>query len=117
MNPVTAQQRSATRMYADDCAGLECESQLRVAAAMLARTDEITATTVLGELRPDQPAQFESLVTDIADEYGLDATLRVEGGQFSVRFSVPTVRAAESAQSSRAPSWLLHRLPRWRKVA
>jgi hypothetical protein len=67
---------------------LASESPLRVAASMLSRTPthEMTATTVVGVLGRDDIEAFRTLVQDIADEYGLDATVTVKVGSFSVRF-------------------------------
>jgi hypothetical protein len=110
MNPVTVQQGAAT-LYTDGRVALACESQLRVAAAMLARGNEISATTVVGELRLNQWAEFDARVAEIADEYGLEARLHVEDGRFSVRFSLPTNVAEQPARNSGAPSWLLRLLP------
>src|SRR5579871_2425416 len=96
MSSVTARRISSAHMYADRPVGLKCESQLRVAAAVLADAREITATTVVGELRLDQWAQCDTLVAQIADESGLDATLRVEDGRFSVRFTRTCGASADS---------------------
>jgi hypothetical protein len=67
---------------------LPSESPLRVAASMLSRapTHEMTATTVVGVLGRDDVEAFRALVHDIADEYGLDATVTLKVGSFSVRF-------------------------------
>jgi hypothetical protein len=67
---------------------LASESLLRVAASMLSRapTHEMTATTVVGVLGRDDVEAFRALVHDIADEYGLDATVTLKVGSFSVRF-------------------------------
>jgi hypothetical protein len=71
------------------CTGLGCEDPLRVAAATLthARSDDVTATTVVGVLDHDNAAALEALVADIAEEFGLDARVRMHVGSFSVRFS------------------------------
>ncbi len=113
----TAQRSAATSVQAEGCLGLECESQLRVAAAMFLHPGEVTATTVVGQLRPDEQAQFDALVADIADAYGLDATLRVDDAGFAVRFSLPSEVAEQPARRSGAPSWLMRVLPGWRKAA
>jgi hypothetical protein len=47
---------------------------------------EMTATTVVGALGRDDVEAFRALVRDIADEYGLDASVTVNVGPFSVRF-------------------------------
>jgi hypothetical protein len=120
MNPVTAQRHEATALRVGDCVGLECESQLRIAAAMLARAlpGEISATTVVGDLRADDERQFESMVAEIGDEYGLDATLRIEDGKFSVRFTVPFEAEEDGrAGDSGGVSWLTRLLPGWRQAA
>ena len=67
---------------------LASESPLRVAASMLSRapTHEMAATTVVGVLGRDEVEAFRALVRDIADEYGLAATVTVKVGSFSVRF-------------------------------
>jgi hypothetical protein len=46
----------------------------------------MTATTVVGVLGRDDLEAVRALVHDIADEYGLDATVTVKVGSFSVRF-------------------------------
>jgi hypothetical protein len=68
--------------------GRASESPLRVAASMLsrARTHDMTATTVVGVLGRDDVEAFRALVHDIANEYGLAATVTVKVGSFSVRF-------------------------------
>ena len=68
---------------------LECESQLRVAAAMLShsRPGEITATTVVGVLGRNDLDAFNALVAEIGDELDLDTRVRVHVGSYSVRFS------------------------------
>jgi hypothetical protein len=69
--------------------GLASESSLRVAASMLARapSDDVTATRVVGVLGRDDQDAFMSLVDAIADEYGIESHVRLNGGSFSVRFS------------------------------
>ena len=110
MSSVTARRISSAHMDADGPVGLKCESQLRVAAAVLAHAHEITGTTVVGELRLDQWGQCDKLVAEIAVEYGLDATLRVEDGRFSVRFT-RTVEAVEPVQTPGRASWLARLIP------
>jgi hypothetical protein len=68
---------------------LQCESQLRVAGAMLrrARPGEITATTVVGVLGHDDLEAFHTLVAEIGDELDLDTRVQVHVGSYSVRFS------------------------------
>ena len=68
---------------------LACETPLRVAAAMLSRahSTDVTATSVVATLGPDDLDAVEDLVSDIAAEYGLDSRMRVNIGSVSVRFS------------------------------
>jgi len=68
---------------------LACEGPLRVGAGMLsrARCHEISATTVVGVLGADDVHAFKALVAEIADEFEVDATVRLHVGLFSVRFS------------------------------
>jgi hypothetical protein len=42
---------------------------------------------VVGVLGADDITAFEDLVEDIADEFGVDATIEFQVGSFSVRFS------------------------------
>ena len=69
--------------------GLACDGPLRVGAGTLSRAhrDEISATTVVGVLGADDVHAFKALVAEIADEFGLDAAVRLHVGSFSVRFS------------------------------
>jgi hypothetical protein len=69
--------------------GLACEASLRAAAATLAHASshEVTATRVIGVLGADDQAAFEALVTRIARDYSVAATVALRGGSFSVRFS------------------------------
>jgi hypothetical protein len=69
-------------------AGLGCERSLRVAAAVVARArpHEISATRIVGVLRPDDMSAFEALVTELEEEFELDASVRLQMGSFSVRF-------------------------------
>jgi hypothetical protein len=68
---------------------LACESQLRVAAATLARAsaDEVIATTAVGVLGADDLATFNSVVAAMQDDFGLEARVRLRVGSFSVRFT------------------------------
>jgi hypothetical protein len=78
---------------------LKCESALRVAAATLCRGGprEITATTVVCDVAADDFEAFASLVTDIADEYGLEtSSIRRRPNSYSVRFTYPQVTCVES---------------------
>src|ERR1700682_58405 len=65
------------------------ERPLLVAAHMLsaARPHEMTATTVVGVLGRDDIDAFRSLVACITEECGLEATVKISGGSFSVRLS------------------------------
>ena len=120
MNPVSVQHGEPHTIDTEDCVGLECEHQLRIAAAMLAKEPaaEISATTVVGDLHPGEERRFEDLVAEIADKYALDATLRLEDGSFSVRFSVPTEAEEDGgARAAGAPSWLTRFLPSWHQAA
>jgi hypothetical protein len=68
---------------------LECESALRVGAATLchAAPNQITATTVVCNLKDADFGRFESLVQDVADDYGLEASIQWHAGAYSVRFT------------------------------
>ena len=68
---------------------LRTEGALVVAARMLSGSPDyaMTATTVVGVLGRDDVDEFRSLVQDIADEFGLNAVVRLKTGSFSVRFS------------------------------
>src|SRR4051794_30894941 len=83
---------------------LKCESALRVGAAMLcrARPNEITAATIVCDLAAGDVTTLECVVQDIADEYGVVATLRQHGGSYSVRFSLPLSPAAKSEQPEKS---------------
>jgi hypothetical protein len=73
----------------DECVGLGCEAQLRIAAATVSDAPPglITATTVVGVLGQDDAAAVAALIGEIADEFQLKTELRVHLGSFSVRFS------------------------------
>ena len=81
--------------------GLKFENALRVGAATLCRGDwsQITATTVVCEVAPDEVEAFESLVVEIAEEYGFDASIRQNAGSNSVRFTLPAEAAARTSRS------------------
>jgi hypothetical protein len=89
MNTLLATQLDEVIAAAEPRPALRSESQLRVAANLLsnARSDEITATTVVGVLGRDDVPAFEALVAEIADELDLDARVRLHVGSFSVRLS------------------------------
>jgi hypothetical protein len=65
------------------------EGTLRVAAATLSRLGggEDSATTVVGVLGADDIDAFRALIREIADEFGLDASIQFHVGSYSVRFS------------------------------
>jgi poly(3-hydroxybutyrate) depolymerase len=67
---------------------LASEGPLLVAARMLSRAadHEMTATTVVGVLGRDDVDAFRALVHNIAQEFGLEATVKLKEGSFSVRF-------------------------------
>ena len=71
------------------CSGLDCEAQLRIAAATLSDTPSglITAITVVGLLGHDDAAAVETLVHEIAEEFGIQSHVGWHVGTFSVRFS------------------------------
>jgi hypothetical protein len=64
---------------------------LLVAARTLssAAASEMTATTVVGMLGLDDLAAFRALVQEIVDDFDLEATVKLQLGSFSVRFSRP----------------------------
>jgi hypothetical protein len=47
----------------------------------------MTARTVVGVVGRDDVEAFRSFVRDIADEYGLNAAVKINVGSFSVRFT------------------------------
>jgi hypothetical protein len=47
----------------------------------------MTATTVVGVLGRDDVDEFQSLVRDIAEEFGVYAEVRLKTDSFSVRFA------------------------------
>ena len=82
------------------------EGPLLVAAHMLSHAAEyeMTATTVVGVLGRDDAHALRSLIQDIADEFGLAATIKLKVGSFSVRFSRPT--DANGHGTPRAAPWV-----------
>lgn len=64
------------------------EKPLHVTASTLsrARVEEMTATTVVGTLGPDDAERFRELVQEIAEQYRLQASVTLKAGSFSVRF-------------------------------
>jgi len=93
MNQVLARQIEEAVGSTQDgtCVGLRCEAQLRIAAATVADAPAglITATTVIGVLGQDDVPAVEAMVAEIADEFLLEADLRVHLGSFSARFCRP----------------------------
>jgi hypothetical protein len=88
-------------------ATLEYERALRVGAETLcrARVGEITATTVVCNIEDDEIDAVEWLVSDIVDEYGLEASIRrQQPGSYSVRFTRP--EASEPVQAMAQKSFL-----------
>jgi hypothetical protein len=77
------------------------EGPLIVAARMLSRAaeSEMTATTVVGVLGCDDAHALRSLVQNIADEFGLEATIKLKVGSFSVRFSRPPEATAHGVSA------------------
>lgn len=72
-------------------AKLKSAAPLEIASSMLssAAAHEMTATTVVGVLGGDDVDAFRALVAEISDEYGLEATLKLYQGSYSVRLSRP----------------------------
>ena len=72
-------------------AKFNCAAPLEIAASMLssAAAHEMSATTVVGVLGYDDVDAFHSLVADISAVYGLTATVKLQQGSYSVRFSRP----------------------------
>jgi len=94
MNKLLNQQLDELLTTSTSQANLKCEGALRVGAATLCRAlpTEITATTVLCLTGGADADAFRSVVQDIADEFGLDATIRQQQEQqasCSVRFTRP----------------------------
>jgi hypothetical protein len=74
---------------------LKAERQLAVAASMLsaAAPHQVTATTVVGVLGYDDVDAFRSLVMNISADYGLEPTVTIRDGAYSVRLSRRSVDA------------------------
>src|SRR5258708_35896741 len=79
MNHVLVGQLNEILAKPESLPALKCESQLRVAAAMLrrARPGEITATTVVGVLGRGDVDAFNRLVAEIGAESDLDTRWRL----------------------------------------
>ncbi len=93
MNQLLARQieEAVSASEVRECVGLGCEDSLRVAAATLvhARSDDISAVTVVGRIGQDDVCAIEALVADVADEFGVNYRIRKYPTSFSVRFSRP----------------------------
>ena len=72
-------------------ARLKSAAPLEIASRMLSSAPghDMMATTVVGVLGRDDVDAFRSLVADISAEYGLEATVKLQEGSYSVRFSRP----------------------------
>jgi len=113
MNKMVDEQIRELLTNSQSHAMLECERALRVGAATLCqvRSGEITATTVVCHVGDDDLDAVESLVVDIADEFGVDARVQQQAGFCAVRFScqAPSEPVPPSASER---SWL-RRLLTW----
>jgi hypothetical protein len=91
MNPALQRQIETIFQVPSAPAKLKAAAPLEVASRMLssAAPHEMTATTVVGVLGRDDADAFHSLVADISAEYGLKATVKLQQGSYSVRFSRP----------------------------
>ena len=99
MNNLLQEQLDEVLTLCASRATLACERALRVGAKTLYRAalGEITATTVVCNLAIDQIAALESLAAEIANEYGLEATMRQQqSGSWSVRFAWPEAVKGEN---------------------
>ena len=96
MNKLLNQQLDEVLTNSSLRARLNCEGALRVGAGTLCRAaaGEITATTVVCDVQGADLDSLESLVEDIADEYGLEASIQQRPGSYSVRFTCARVTAA-----------------------
>jgi hypothetical protein len=89
MNPALVREIEAIFQEPPGPVRLRCEKPLAVAAGMLSNTaaHQMTETTVVGVLGCDDVDAFRALVSDIGEEYGLEATVKIQLGSYSVRFS------------------------------
>ena len=113
MNNLLQEQLHEVLTKSANSAALECERALRVGAATLyrARLGEVTATTVVCNLAKDEIDAVESLAAEVADEYGLEASIQEQqSGSYSVRFSWP--QAYEPVQGMACQKSFLARLLR-----
>jgi hypothetical protein len=76
---------------------LACEGSLRVGAATLCNSaaGDVTATIVVCYVDSVGVEHLEELVAQIADEFGLEATIRQRHGSSSVRFTCPIPAVVE----------------------
>ena len=67
---------------------LDAERPLRTAADMLSRAPRglMTATTVVGVLGQDDIPSFHARVQELCEVCGLEATVELQAGSYSVRF-------------------------------
>ena len=79
---------------------LACEGPLLVAARMLSHAAdyEMTATTVVGVLGHDDVDALRSLVHTIVQEFGLEATVKLNVGSYSVRLYRPETDGVEASK-------------------
>jgi hypothetical protein len=114
MNKLLNQQLDEVLIGSGFRARLECEEALRVGAGTLCRAapGEITATTVVCDLQGADLDAFESLVEEIGDEYGLEASIQQQVGSYSVRYTRPRLTGApiDTVPTNRANRSLLARL-------
>jgi hypothetical protein len=93
---------------------LGLEGVLRVGAGTLSRAahGEITATTVVCDVRGADVEEFECLVQDIADEFGLDVRIQQQPCSWSVRFTRrhPAFIPIETGRADKSVLALLFRL-------
>ena len=89
MNHLLMQRIDELLTGSGDRAGLDCERALRVGAATLHRgaPSGITATIVVCDVARPDFAAFESLVTEVADDYGLAAGIQAQPAGYSVRLT------------------------------
>ena len=91
MNPALQQEIETILQLAPVPAKLKAAAPLEVASRMLSSAPghDMMATTVVGVLGRDDVDAFRSLVAKISAEYGLEATVKLREGSYSVRFSRP----------------------------
>ena len=89
MNPTLQRDIDTVFQVPPAPARLKSAAPLEIASRMLssAAAHEMTATTVVGVLGYDDAEAFRSLVAEISAEYGLEATVKLQLGSYSVRFS------------------------------